>query len=978
MGLEGLRVRNSIAQLAAEGQIQVTGSASAPLFSGHLVVAPGGRIQFARARTRIERGRVELRGYPENPLSIDVEGRSRVGGIPIVVRVVGEPQDLRFELSSDRSDLTRADLASLLLTGRTATATISDSGAIVAEEMINALGGLIQEDLGGAIFVDVSPDRHVVLDDTDPTQRFNVGYSIGDNLYVVYSTALGTGAQRWIVEYRPRAKLSLRSIAEEDNAFSIELFHRFGFDIWDSGTKGPPKRPKRKLTTVEFTGDSPFDRERLDKLADVKPGDAYEGAKLDAAVERLSRGHTEAGYPGAHVEVDASPTAESSEVAVSFEIEVGEPVVFQWTGDELGESQRLRIEELWTGHLDPATEATLLGERLRLELQAERYFEAHVLARAIEGVETAVRLHVVRGVRGRRLRIVFEGNESLDDKVLLGALPDRKDVELHDMLDDRRALQRAIRLKYAATGFTRVRVGRPQVRYDDVERQLNVTIPIVEGERAVVAALVLPEEVRDAESPPNLQLEEGGVFRLDAYIEDRNTLASWYRDQGYLNARLAAALKPEGDGLEVSFAVDAGHRLIAGEVQLATPGRTRDGVVKKAVKTVPGEPIRPTELAEGRERLAETGVYSLVDVRPEVGETAGVRNILVELREMPDLELAYGLRYTTEGSGQVGSSPSSQLGGRLQVSAGLDAANPFGRGHRYRIYGAFAGDRDLWGATYDAATFFGNRFNTQLFFYDERRRDLEAAGLATGIRTYAFQQTQRWRAHGALRSWRDRLRLQWGYRFRRVELTGLETGDPGPANRATLSLAFIGDTRDTFINATRGYFWTATTEVASKLLGSDVNYVKLFGRISWYVPLGDRVVLASGARLGVTPGDDPFLLLENRFQAGGASTVRGFPQWSLGPQIDEDTSLGGQASAVFNVELRFPMFGRWYGGVFYDAGNVWALSKDMNLGNLRHSAGFGIRYMLPFGPVRLDWGFVLDPLEGEDRSRLHFSLGHAF
>jgi outer membrane protein insertion porin family len=64
--------------------------------------------------------------------------------------------------------------------------------------------------------------------------------------------------------------------------------------------------------------------------------------------------------------------------------------------------------------------------------------------------------------------------------------------------------------------------------------------------------------------------------------------------------------------------------------------------------------------------------------------------------------------------------------------------------------------------------------------------------------------------------------------------------------------------------------------------------------------------------------------------------------------------------------------------VFYDAGNVFALASDMNLGALRHSAGAGLRLMFPFGPIRFDWSAVLDPQEGEARSRWLFSIGHAF
>jgi outer membrane protein insertion porin family len=92
----------------------------------------------------------------------------------------------------------------------------------------------------------------------------------------------------------------------------------------------------------------------------------------------------------------------------------------------------------------------------------------------------------------------------------------------------------------------------------------------------------------------------------------------------------------------------------------------------------------------------------------------------------------------------------------------------------------------------------------------------------------------------------------------------------------------------------------------------------------------------------------------------------------------EGEPIGGQAMFVLNEELRLPIWKTLYGGVFYDAGNVWALGRDLRLGALRQAGGAGLRLMFPFGPVRLDWGYVLDPQEGESRSRWNFSIGHAF
>jgi outer membrane protein insertion porin family len=88
--------------------------------------------------------------------------------------------------------------------------------------------------------------------------------------------------------------------------------------------------------------------------------------------------------------------------------------------------------------------------------------------------------------------------------------------------------------------------------------------------------------------------------------------------------------------------------------------------------------------------------------------------------------------------------------------------------------------------------------------------------------------------------------------------------------------------------------------------------------------------------------------------------------------------IGGQGLIVFNQELRFAVWNRVWGGVFYDAGNVWPLASEIDLTDLRSNVGAGIRVMFPFGPVRLDWAWVLDPQEGEGRSRWVFALGHAF
>jgi outer membrane protein assembly factor BamA len=355
-----------------------------------------------------------------------------------------------------------------------------------------------------------------------------------------------------------------------------------------------------------------------------------------------------------------------------------------------------------------------------------------------------------------------------------------------------------------------------------------------------------------------------------------------------------------------------------------------------------------------------------------------VRDVVVDVVERPDVGVEYSVRYTTAGQTQVGGTPSETRSG-VQLGAGLELANPFGGADRYRVLGLVGAERQLLNARYDRSTFFGWHVPTQLLLYDDRARLPDAENLERHVVGATFEQTRDLRSGGDGRRLHDRLRMQWGYTIRRIDYEG-DTGAGTTLDgvRAGLIHSLMGDTRDSVTDPRRGLMWTVGSELALEALGSDVNYYRAFGQLSVVVPLLPRLTWAQSYRVGVVPGDDPLLLLDSRFYAGGPSSVRGFKEQSLGPRTPEGEGIGGQASAIVNQELRFPLWKRLHGGIFYDAGNAFALARDLNLRDLRQSAGAGLRLMFPFGPVRLDWAHVIGRREGEKPSRLVFGIGHAF
>jgi outer membrane protein assembly factor BamA len=557
-----------------------------------------------------------------------------------------------------------------------------------------------------------------------------------------------------------------------------------------------------------------------------------------------------------------------------------------------------------------------------------------------------------------------------------------------EALDRSSRLTAEARIAYANAGHLRARVGPPRPRFDPGTGVLTVTVPVRERGPSSIARVDLPPEVADAGGEaPVLRLREGQPFDVEAYLADRDAIAAWYRSEGWMEARVRGVLRPQGDDVDVAFAVEPGPRPRLADVRIASKGRTREAMVRRQVEVEPGAIIRPQELSQTRARLSEMDLFTSVDVRPvPAAGRPDARDLVVSYVERPDVTVEYGVRYDFSGSGSSGGAASSPSQGKLQVAAGFELANPLGWGWRLKGYTLQTTNLHNYRFGMESSTFFGIRLRTQLLYFDETDNEsLIAASYASKVRGYSVQQTRTLLRDTGSRRWHDRLRLQWGYTNKDIQYSEDVGSDVLVAgDRAFLSLSLIGDWRDSLTDPRRGVFWTATSEFSRTFLGSDVDYVRLYGQLFAYVPVTKGIVWAQGYRAGVVPGDDPFYLLENRFQSGGPTTVRGFRQNGLGPQFDESEGFGGQGVFVLNQELRFPIWKQLHGGVFWDAGNTWLLASEFSLRDVRHTVGGGLRFMLPFGPIRVEYGFILDRRKNSDGTyveplgRLVFGLGHAF
>ena len=212
----------------------------------------------------------------------------------------------------------------------------------------------------------------------------------------------------------------------------------------------------------------------------------------------------------------------------------------------------------------------------------------------------------------------------------------------------------------------------------------------------------------------------------------------------------------------------------------------------------------------------------------------------------------------------------------------------------------------------------------------------------------------------------------------------------GKSSTSSIRTTLARDTRDFFFDPREGMRTSLSVEYAGTFLGGSNDFVKTILDMSRFFPLFWDTVFSLHGRLGYATGiQGDELPIGERFFVGGINTVRGVDFGEAGPCKDEAEKIvpcskgnivGGDKELIFNAEFLFPLIpeARIKGVLFFDAGRAFDDEERIRLGQLRTSVGFGMRWISPIGPLRLEWGYLLDREPGKDSGQLEFSIGTLF
>ncbi len=543
-----------------------------------------------------------------------------------------------------------------------------------------------------------------------------------------------------------------------------------------------------------------------------------------------------------------------------------------------------------------------------------------------------------------------------------------------------------LRSWYFDHGYANFNIDSAQVSITPDKKHIYISIAVTEGEQyrvrdvTVAGEMVLPQDVMNAA----VTLSPDEVFSREKMTISQERLVRLLGDEGYMFANVSPVPELQDDNtVSIRFFVEPGKRTYVRRIAIKGNTRTADEVIRRELEQMEAGLASTKDIERSKSRLDKTGYF---------------RSVNVETRAVPGTDDQIDLEYSVEEqqSGQFTASVGFSQNDGIILDLGVQQDNFLGSGSKvgFNITNSSTNTEYSFNYLDPFHTVDGVSRGFNVFY---RERDYEE----DDISSYTADEAGAGVTFGYPID--DYQRLNFGADFEYIRLnTYDETADE--------VFQFIADEGEEFYNwklsggwsdnrlnkglfPTRGYAQSATLEFA--IPGSDLAYMRANYRNKWYRPLNNDETWVMGLRgrigYGDSFGDNAYPFFKH-FYAGGLKTVRGFSNNSLGPQDSNGDPFGGNLMVTGSAELVFPMpfmedKSAWRSLFFLDAGNVYTTnclssqvdcSEDIDLSELRYSAGLGLSWLTPIGPLSMSLGMPLNDKDGDDTEVFQFALGQTF
>ncbi len=561
---------------------------------------------------------------------------------------------------------------------------------------------------------------------------------------------------------------------------------------------------------------------------------------------------------------------------------------------------------------------------------------------------------------------------------------------------DRLNLDRELlRQYYLKNGHADVRVVSADVHLDRDGSGFFITYVVEEGEPYAFGDVRIESKIPGVDTSDLMRhviTHRGEIFNAGEIDKSVEALTLELTERGFTFARVRPRADRDSIGrvIALTYVIDEGPRIYVERINVIGNLRTRDYVIRREFRLAEGEAYNPLLVDSAKKRLQQLGLFKGVDIKRRPGSAEDRVVLDVTVVEQPTGEISFGAGYSTQ-EGIIG-------------DIGFTERNFMGKGQFLRL--------KLGGSL--------ERLQIDLSFTEPRFLDRNlSAGFDLFYRVtqkYDYQPFEHTRAGGSIRLGAPLTEYLWlntNYTLSYDEMSDVDRdasrairdlleGDSRSFDYWTSSVgtALTYDRRNHPKNPTSGYYLNGGVDFAG--VGGDVQYARFQGEARYYYPITERITfvarLAGGHIMGW--GGDEVRLLDQFYKGG--ETIRGFDRIGIGARdLSTDDSLGGHTYYVGTAEVRFPIpfvpdeLGI-AGAVFVDAGSLFGVSDSVKAlngtvdpdtgrttriedgGGLRVSAGFGLLWNSPLGPLRGDFGWALIKEEYDKEQIFRFGASTRF
>ncbi len=721
----------------------------------------------------------------------------------------------------------------------------------------------------------------------------------------------------------------------------------------------------QRVAKVEITGNERIDTAFISNSVKTKEGDSYDLDKIREDMKSIYR----TGF-FSDVQIDVKDSDKGK--VITFVVIERPPI----KSILVSGNKKVKTDDL-VDKLKIKTGTVLNTEKVKESMDEIRKFYAGKGYYATkvtyeidysEKYDATVNFVIEEPVQAYVKKISFTGNKAFKDSTLKGYMSTKEKgifswftgsgiLDEDALVEDRKNVETF----YQDNGYTKIQVGVPDITLSKDGKSISISMTVDEGPIHRVGAiefagdLIFPKE----DLLKALKTRSGDVFRITRFYEDVMKITDMYQDKGFAFCEVTplTAIDDSANKVNVTFNMAKNQEVFFNRINIVGNKRTRDKVVRRELKFAEGDRFSITNIKDSKKKLKNTTFFKDTDFKVVKTDDPKKVNVDLTIEEKPTGTFTVGAGYSTSekviASGSISEENFLGTGRRLSLEAALSS---YTTEFRFSYLEPYIFDKNI------SAGFTAFNFKRIMDTYDYKK----TGGYGTLIKPLT-----------------DDIKATLRYRLENIDVSDVESyastyikQQEGVSLTSSLTFALQKNSIDDILNPTKGVNAGISIEAAGGPLGGDNYFVAFNVFYGRYIPIKflDSSFFLKGTYGTIGGYSGREVPITEKFYVGGLNSIRGFRYGEAGPMDENDEPVGAKNQLFFNLEWIFPIYkpAGVKGVIFTDTG---AGFDDWNNLRMRTSAGLGIRWFSPLGPIRLELGFNLNPKDNERKSLFDFAIG---